>query len=295
MRVFRTVVDAGGFSAAAHSLHVSQSTVSQVVGQLEQRLGVQLLHRSTRGHRLTDEGARYYAAAGQVLDDVDAAETLVAGAAREPEGDVRVTAPLAFGADQIVPLLPAFMAAHPRVRLHLSLSDSMANLIEEQIDVAIRMGQLPSSSLAARQLCPLRRLVVATPAYLAQHGHPARPQDLLQHNCLLWHSEREHLNRWPFRVDGTALELPVRGSFRSSDGLALFHMCTAGVGVMRLAEHLALPAIRRGELMPLLQDFQAGDDGGIHAVFLPERRKLQRVRSLIDHLVGHFARPPWEA
>ena len=295
MRIFRAVVDTGGFSAAAHSLNISQSTVSHAVGQLEQRLGVQLLHRSTRGHRLTDEGSRYYAAAGQILDDVDAAEDLIAGAAREPMGDLRLTAPLAFGSDQIVPMLPAYMAAYPRLRVHLSLSDAMVNLVEDQIDVAIRMGQLPSSSLAARQLCRLRRIVVATPAYLSQHGQPAQPQDLLQHNCLLWHSEREHLNRWPFLEEGISTTLQVRGSFRSSDGLALFRMCMAGVGVMRLAEHLALPAIRRGELRPLLQHCQAGDDGGIHAVFLPERRQLARVRSLIDHLVAHFAQPPWEA
>lgn len=293
MRVFRAVVETGGFSSAAVALSASQSTVSHLVNQTEQRLGVQLLHRSTRGQRLTDEGARYYTAACRLLDDLDAAEASVATAGRLTEGDLRITAPLAFGTDQVVPLLPGFMASHPKLRLHLSLSDTIANLVEEQIDVAIRMGQLPSSSLAARRLCDLRRVVVATPAYLAQHGRPATPDDLLQHECLMWQGAREHLNRWPFQLDGDRREVAVRGRFRSGDGLALFRMCTAGVGVMRLAEHLALPAIRQGVLEPLLSPFLHADDGGIHAVFLPERTQLPRVRTFVDFLVERFASPPW--
>lgn len=293
MRVFRAVVDTGGFSSAANALTVSQSTVSHMVSQTEQRLGVQLLHRSTRGHRLTDEGERYYAAACRLLDELEAAEASVATAGRLTEGDLRITAPLAFGTDQIVPLLPGFMASHPKLRLHLSLSDTIANLVEEQIDVAVRMGQLPSSSLAARKLCDLRRVVVATPGYLARHGRPAQPDDLLQHECLLWQGAREHLNRWPFEVEGSRQEVAVRGRFRSGDGLALFRMCTAGVGIMRLAEHLALPAIRNGVLEPLLRFGEVADDGGIHAVFLPERKQLPRVRAFVDFLVERFEAPPW--
>lgn len=293
MRVFRAVVDTGGFSAAAHSLTISQSTVSHLVGQVERRLGVQLLQRSTRGHRLTDEGERYYAAACRLLEAMDAAEASVTAAGRVAEGDLRLTAPLAFGSDQVVPLLPAFMEAQPRLRLHLSLSDAMANLVEDRVDVAVRMGHLPSSSLAARRLCDLRRIVVATPGYLARRGRPSTPDDLQHHECLLWHGAREHLNRWPFRVDGERREVTARGRFRSSDGLALFRMCSDGVGVMRLAEHLALPAIRAGVLEPLLVPYQHADDGGIHAVFLPERTQLPRVRAFVDFLVERFRAPPW--
>lgn len=291
MRVFQAVVEAGGFTAAAHVLGVSQPFVSQSVRNLEQRLNVQLLHRSTRTQRLTPEGESFLASCRTVLASIEQAETQLRSA--EPAGDLRISAPRAFGADQIVPLLPGYLAAHPRVRLHLSLSDVLANLIEDNIDVAIRMGRLQDSSLMSRRLCKLQRIVVAAPAYVERHGAPVTPQDLHRHNCLMWEGPLDHLNHWPFLIGDRLQEVAISGSFRTSDGTALFQLCTAGVGIMRLAEHLALPALRGGQLVQLLPQYQAQDDTAIHAVFLPERQLVSRIRSFVNHLVEAFREPPW--
>ena len=293
MRVFKAVVDAGGFTAAAHVLGLSQPFVSQTITRLEDRLGVRLLHRSTRGRRLTGEGESFLASCRRILDDIEQAEAEISAARSQASGDLRISAPLAFGLDQVVPRLPDFLAQHPSVVIHLALSDSIANLIEENVDVAIRMGRLVDSTLRSRKLCDLQRVVVAAPRYLEAHGQPGRPQDLNGHNCLLWEGPLDHLNRWPFMEDGNLHTLQVKGNFQSTSGQTLFELCTAGVGIMRLAEHLALPAIRRGSLVSLLDRYRVHDDTAIHAVFLPEREVLPRTRSFVDYLVDVFATPPW--
>ena len=291
MRVFRAVVEAGGFTAAARVLGASQPFVSHCVGSLEQRLGVRLLHRSTRTQRLTAEGERYFASCRQVLDGVDQAEAQLRSV--EPSGELRVSAPQAFGLDQVVPALPRFLARYPKVALRLSLSDAPVSLIEDGFDVAIRMGQLQNSSLRSRKLCELQRIVVAAPAYLAAHGAPQAPGELARHDCLLWEAPLEHLNHWPFLVEGRLQKIAVHGRFRSSDGTTLFELCAAGTGLMRLAEHLALPAIRSGRLAPLLAGHQVRDDAAIHAVYLPERQLVPRIRAFIDYFVEVFRQPPW--
>jgi DNA-binding transcriptional LysR family regulator len=272
---------------------VSQPFVSQTITALEQRLGVHLLHRSTRGSRLTDEGERFLASCTEILDAIDQAEAQLLSDRGTTTGDLRVSAPLAFGMDQVVPRLPDFMAEYPHLTVHLSLSDSLANLIEDNIDVAVRMGQLRDSSLVSRKLCDLNRIVVASPEYCARHGEPSTPSDLAEHSCLLWDSPHAHLNRWPFLIDGAVQPVNVRGTLRSSDGLALFSLCVAGMGIMRCAEHLALPAIRSGRLVPLLGDYQAPSTTAIHAVFLPANRTIPKTRAFVDYLVDAFRNPPW--
>lgn len=293
MRLFKAVVDCGGFTAAAHALDVSQPFVSRSITRLERRLGVALLHRSTRGQRLTDEGRTYLAACNRIIDALDQVEGEIASARAEPSGELRVSAPLAFGMDQVVPRLPAFLAAHPQINFRLSLSDTLVNLIDDNIDVAIRMGRPADSALVSRKLCDLQRIVVAAPSYLAAQGRPARPQDLLRHNCLQWQGALDHLNRWPFVIEGRPQEITVRGRFHSSNGLTLFQLCLAGVGILRLAEHLAVPAIRAGTLVPLLTEYQARDDTMIHAVYLPERRLLPRIRAFVDYMADAFQKPAW--
>jgi DNA-binding transcriptional LysR family regulator len=293
MRVFKAVADTGGFTTAAHLLGVSQPFVSQSVTHLERRLGVQLLHRSTRTQRLTSEGESFLASCKRIIDEIDQAEMQIKSP--EPSGDLRVTAPLAFGMDQVVPKLPAFLEAYPKVRLHLSLSDALANLLEDNFDIAVRMGRLQDSSLMSRKLCYLQRIVVASPKYIEAHGIPVTPQGLDRHNCLMWQAPLDHLNRWPFIINGQRQEIPVSGSFRSSDGTTLFQLCVAGVGVMRLAEHLAIPAIKSKALVPILSDYQAPDDTAIHVLYLPERQVVPRIRAFVDYFIQVFRTPPWDA
>lgn len=293
MRVFLAVVDGGGFTAAARQLGVSQPFVSQSMQRLEERLGARLLHRTTRGHRLTTEGEDFVRGARRALAAIDEAEAGLAQSHASPGGHLRVSAPVAFGLDRVVPLLPAFLARHPAISLDLRLTDDSENLIDERIDVAIRMGRLPDSRLMHRRLCGLQRVVVAAPDLLRRHPAPRQPADLASMPCLAWDGAREHLNRWHFVVDGTPFVFRARSRFHSNDGMALYQMCLQGVGVMRLAEHLARPAIAEGRLVQLLADHTAEDDSAIYAVFLPDNRILPRLRVFIDHLAGAFRPEPW--
>ena len=294
MQVFQAVAESRGFTAAAYELEVSQPFVSQTVSRLEKRLGVKLLHRTTRQLRLTPEGEQYLDSARTIMRALEEAETSFTTSSDQPAGDLRVSAPLSFGTDQLLPLLPRFLSDHPQIKVRLSLNDSIVNMIEDNFDVCVRMGRLQNSTLIAQKLCDLRRIVVAAPAYLDRHGHPSTPQDLRDHNCLEWHGPHEHLNRWRFRMKDGIWEHIADGNFRSSNGLSMAEMCFAGVGVMRMAEHLALPAIRRGALVRLLTEFEDDDMAtAIHAVYLAERRVSPRLSHFIEFLVSSFRQPPW--
>ena len=293
MRIFKAVVECAGFTAAANLLGVSQPFVSQTLTSLERRLGVQLLHRSTRMHRLTTEGERFLASCNEILANVEEAEAQIRSS--DPAGDLRISAPHAFGMDRLVPALPGFIKKYPKLCVHFSLSDSNVNLIEDNFDVAVRMGRLQDSSLRSRKLCNLQRIVVAAPRYIADNGQPVTPQGLSRYACLTWGSPREHLNQWPFMINGRLEKIAVQGNFRSTDGTTLFQLCVAGMGIMRLAEHLAVPAIKRGDLVPLLSDYRAKDDTAIYAVYLSERQLVPRIRAFIDYFVDVFEEPPWQA
>lgn len=293
MRVFSAVIDAGGFTAASYVLDVSQSFVSQTVTNLERRLGVALLNRSTRSHRLTDEGQRFLTLCRVILEELEEGEAAIVSSRAQIRGVLRISAPLAFGLDQIVPRIPRFMKMHPDLEVRMALSDAVASLVEENLDVAIRMGSLDNSTLVSRKLCDLRRLVVAAPGYIDINGMPHQPEGLAVHNCLVWQGPQDHLNRWPFLVDSQLQEVIVRGNFGSDNGQTLFQLCLAGVGIMRCAEHLAVPAIQAGLLRPLLAQYQWRKDTAIHAVLIRERRTSPKVRAFVDYLVKEFSNPPW--
>ncbi|BDW86388.1 LysR family transcriptional regulator [Roseicyclus marinus] len=294
MRVFRAVVESGGFSTAARLLGASQPFVSQTIQRLEARLATKLLHRTTRGQRLTPAGERFLEAARHALDTVERAEATWQQEAAWLDGRLRVSAPIAFGLDRVTPLIPDFLARHPGLSLDLRLTDDHEDLIADGIDVAIRMGPLTDSTLRHRRLCRLSRLVVAAPSLVHRYGVPMTLDALGQMPMIAWDATREHLNRWNFVKDGTQLSFHARSRFRGNQGMSLFQMCLAGVGVMRVAEHLARPAIREGRLVELLPDHVPSDDTAIQAVFLPERDIVPRIRSLVDMLVDAFRAPDWE-
>lgn len=293
MRVFKAVAELGGFTAAAQALAATQPFVSRTVKNLEARLGITLLRRSTRHLSLTSEGEHFLASTNKLLGELDAIEAGVSNWRAEVSGQIRVTAPTNFGVDQIVPLLPGFMSMHPGVRINLSLSDTVVDLLDGRFDVAVRMGRLQDSLLVSRKLTNLQRIVVASPGYIRAKGKPRHPSELAQHNCLRWDAPLDHLNVWPFMIDGTPTSVQVMGNFQCISGVASASMCMADVGIGRMAEHLALPAIRRGDLVALLQEFQSVDDLGIYAVFLRERLIHPRIRAFVDYLVDCFKNPPW--
>ncbi|MDG3041778.1 LysR family transcriptional regulator [Roseicyclus marinus] len=294
MRVFRALVESGSFSSAARVLGASQPFVSQTIQRLEARLETKLLHRTTRGQRMTPAGERFFEAARHALDTLEQAEATWQIEAAQIAGRLRVSAPIAFGLDRVTPLMREFLSRHPGLSLDLRLTDDHEDLIADGIDVAIRMGPLTDSTLHHRRLCRLRRLVVAAPSLVQNGEPPATLDDLARMPMLAWDVTREHLNRWRFLKNGERLTFHAQSRFRSNQGMSLFQMCLDGVGVMRVAEHLARPAIRDGRLTELLPDHAPADDTAIQAVFLPDRDMVPRLRSFVDMLVEAFRKPDWE-
>lgn len=293
MRVFVAVTEAGGFTPAAHGLGASQPFVSQTLQRLEKRLGCKLLNRTTRGHKLTPEGEIFLNAARRAIREVEAAEAELQKDDEFISGSLRVSAPIAFGLDRITPLVPSFLSRFPQLSLDLRLTDDTENLIEDRIDVAIRMGRLSDSGLIHRRLCGLQRIVVAAPDLIERYGVPGAPADLERLPCVAWDGGRNHLNRWNFVVDGNPVTFRVESRFSSNQGMSLYQMCLAGLGVMRVAEHLARPAIADGRLVQLLEPFTETDDQSINAVFLPDRHLVPRIRAFIDFMIEAFRSPLW--
>lgn len=284
METFVEVVDRGGFSAAARALGMTPSAVSKLVGRLEVRLGIQLVHRSTRKLQLTVEGREFYERSVRVLADMDEAERC-AGSGAAPRGRVSINASVSFGSHVLIPLLPQLLERHPELRVDVVLTDRVVDLMDERADIAIRWGRLPSSDLVARPLGQTAQAIVASPAYLARHGTPRTPQELALHSRLGW-SYRRNVADWPLRVDGKLVHIAVSGIVRASDGEALRHLALAGAGIARLSLYHLGDDLDAGRLVELLDDFNPRDIEPIHAVYLGKVGRLpSRVRAVLDFLV----------
>jgi len=293
MEAFCAVVDAGGFAAAAKRLSLSQSAISKALSALEQRLGVSLLNRTTRGQSISLEGERYLANCRQVLELIESSEDDLTAKKTGAFGLLKISVPVSFGLDQISPILPIFLAENPGVKIELSVTDRIENLIDGKIDVAIRMGELEDSSLISRKLCGLDRIIVASPSYLNNKAAPMHPEELSRHNCLLWKGNAHHLNKWPFFEGSSHLAVRIDGNFLSNNGMALVAACLDGVGIMRMAEHVAAPLLRSGKLVQLLADYQRPDNQEIHIVFQRKKQNLTRVRNFVDFCVKEFQTLSW--
>lgn len=295
MEAFVRVVNAGSFSAAARAMKLSPSAVSKLMSRIEGQLGVRLIDRSTRQFRLTPEGELYYKRCVKIVADIEEAEHAVTQHLIQPRGRLRVNSTIGIGIHRILPLMPEFLSCFPHIELDLSLSDKVVDLVEEQVEVAIRVGPLQDSSLVARKICESRRVVVASPDYLARNGTPRHPKDLLSHNCLTYNL-RPSLNEWPFMIDGNVRPIAVKGSFCGDNGETLRHMAVAGGGIARLGWFQVGEDVRQGRLVPLLEGFHAGELQGVYAVFFGARHTSARVRCFVDFLVDKLGRSrPWLA
>ena len=293
MEVFVRVVESGGLSAAARALKLTPSAVSKLMSRLEARLGARLLNRSTRKLQLTPEGAGFYARSVQVLADIAEAEReVLAGAA--PRGRVRVNSVVDIGRNLLLPLVPGFLERHPEVTLDIVLTDQVVDLLDEQADVAIRVGDLRSSSLTARKLGESRAVVVASPEYLARRGTPTRLEDLARHHQMDFTFTRSVRN-WPFRLpSGEVVYMPGVGGVQLGDGESVRRLALAGGGLARLSVFSAAADIKAGRLVAVLEDFNPGDKLQLHAVFLGAGGRLPaRVRALIDYLAANMRLPTW--
>lgn len=294
MTAFVRSVDTGSFSAAARELKLTPSALSKLVTRLEDRLGARLLQRTTRRLHLTPEGEAFYLRARRILADMAEAETEVTQSASRPQGLLRLHCGSAFGMHQLAPAIPYFLESHPGVHLDITISDQPLGAVEEGIDLAIRIGPLDESSMVARRICNLQRVICAAPSYLAKYGTPTTPDDLYQHNCL-WITSLPVLRRWPFdTVEGIRV-VHIDGNVVANNAETVVQLAVAGVGITRLTDVIVGDAIQRGELVPILTDWHHVEPVPLYATYPSGRHLSPKVRAMVDFLVERFAGTPWRS
>ncbi|MFC4158806.1 LysR family transcriptional regulator [Chitinimonas lacunae] len=283
MRALVEAVRCGGLAAAGRKLGLSRSQVSKQILDLEARLGARLLQRNQRSLAPTEAGAAYLERALDVLALVEEAEATVASLQAEPAGLLRINAPMSFGTIRLAPLLPQFRLRHPRTELSVRLDDRHLDPLEHGFDVTVRVTAPTDVNLAARKLCEVRRILCASPAYLAARGEPARPADLREHDCLPYALAPFGL-QWTFRRDGVDEAVTVSGPFSANNGETLREAALAGLGVAMLPDFLVEREIAAGRLQALLP---AWSPPGIaaYALYVPDRRLPRKTRAFIDFLV----------
>lgn len=293
MAVFARVVDDGGFSAAARRLGLSKSAVSKQVAALEDRLGARLLNRTTRRMSLTEAGAALIARCRRVLAEAEAAADAVGVLQGAPAGVLRVAAPMTFGTMHLAPAIPAFLERHPAVSVDLSLNDRMVDLVEEGFDVALRIARLANSSLMARKLAPMRRVMAASPDYLARRGVPVGLADLAGHDCLSY-SYIVAGDEWRFTGPDGEQSVQPSGRLRANNGEVLREAALAGSGIAVLPTFIAGPDLAAGRLVQVLPDYD-NRSSAVYAVWPSGRHPSPKLRAFIDFLAERFGpRPYWE-
>lgn len=296
LTVFVRVVDAGGFTAAAREMGVSKSAISKQVAGLEERLGARLLNRTTRRLSLTDAGATLYERALRILAEAEEAEAAVSQLSSAPRGLLRINAPVTFGIGHLGPLLPAFMELYPDLSLEVVVNDRMVDLVEEGFDVAVRIADLPDSSLIAKRLCCSRRVVVASPDYVARRGAPRHPEDLANHELVMY---AYTLRGTEWRLTGpegrTASIRADNSRLKANNGDLLRMAVNSGHGVAIMPTFVVGDDLASGRLVRLLPDWQ-DESGGVYAVWPHARFVPAKVRAFVDFLAEKMAgTPPWEA
>lgn len=287
---FVAIVQRGSLTAAAANEGVAPAMMGRRMDTLEKRLGVKLLVRTTRKLTLTHEGSAFLENCTRLLADLASAEASVSAGGVKASGHVRITAPGGFGRRHVAPLLPQFLALHPEVSLSLNLSDRIIDMVNEGYDCAVRVGDMPDSSLISVRLADNRRRCVAAPAYLARAGTPQQPLELMRHECLTLSSEASQSRGWAFRIDGTVQHLRPPGRLDCSDGQVLHAWCLQGLGIAWRSTWEVEADLRSGRLVSVLDD-HAAPPNGIYAV-LPHVRHLPlRVRLWVDFLKHSYSAP----
>lgn len=287
MRTFAAAVETGSFTAAAERLGISKKLVSKYVGQLEDRLKVKLLHRTTRQLSLSEVGERYYAECLEVLERFDVLEAGVKKGVSEVTGELRVSAPASFGELYVQPLLMEFQADHPDLSVNTRLSDRYVDLAEEGFDLAIRIGSLSDTSMIARRLARTELWAVAAPGYLDVAGRPSVPQDLIGHACIRDTNLRSGA-AWPFQIDGVSRKIPVPNSFAVNSATASRDLAIAGRGITLCPDYAVARDLAAGRLERVLSDFPSLDLD-IHVIYLDARYMPPRVRAFINFLTLRFS------
>ena len=287
---FVAVVEHESFTGAADALGVSKSHVSKQVSALEDHLGTRLLNRSTRRMSLTDVGRAYYERCAAALADLEEAELAVTQHHSTPRGVLRLSVPMSFGVQYLSPLIAEFGARWPDVRIDVELTDRVVNILDEGIDLAVRIGQLADSSLIARRIAWVHGYLVASPAYLAERGAPEHPDDLRDHDCLVYEYQGPS---WTFTRDDESITVRVDGRVRSNNGEVLVDAARRGLGIAWMPDFLSCDALSSGDVVPLLPDWSSRRLG-VWAVYPHNRHLSAKVRLFVDLLAEAFGDvPPW--
>ena len=290
MRLFNRVVETGSFTDAGKAAGVAQSTVSKEISALEARLGTQLVRRSPRGMTITDAGRQLYDSSLRILAELEQAETLIRSGHASPTGRIRLAAPAVISSRLIAPNMGEFMNRYPDLSIDMEVSERYVSLIEEGIDVAIRIGSLSDSGLVARQIGALRPIVVASPSYIAAHGEPQSPEDLAAHHCLpyLFEGTSRH---WRFRGDQGIFTVAPRSRLRTNDAASVRAAAIGGLGLAQGPTWMFSGDLDEGRLRAVLTGFR-GDTVPIHAVISAGRRSTAGTRAFIEFMIECIDREP---
>jgi DNA-binding transcriptional LysR family regulator len=294
MGIFVRVIDRGSFAAAASDLGLSPSAVSKLITRLESRLGVRLLTRTTRRLALTAEGEVFLDRSRKILDAIEAAESEIASGRRASQGHLRVHAFPTFAVDHLSAVLPEFLARYPRITFEFLVTNRVVDLVDDNIDVAFRVGPLNESSFAGRKIADLTQVVCASPAYLARHGKPVQPHDLSQHACLTL-SHVPEARTWSFNLGGETVKVDVKGPVVADSAHMLLRLAINGAGIIRFGDIIVAQAIRDGRLIPLLEDLQQPESFPLWAIFPTGRQRTPRVKAFLEFLTERFGEAPWRA
>ena len=298
MRLFLTVVKNGSLSGAGRQMGLSPASVSRQISALEDDLGVRLLNRTSRRLSLTEAGQVYLERAERLIQDMDELRDAVGQLAVRPRGSLRVQSRISLGTQYVAPLIPAFLAKYPDLKIDLWLTDNDLDLVEHGIDLAIRTGDIADTTLVGRRLASSPRVICASPEYWAIHGKPATPEEIRAHNCLTYRYEfGAPAALWQFRTDkGQFTNLQVSGNFQTNNGEALRVAALSGLGVALLPAWTVKDHLKSGTLERVLPDFEttvSDLDFGIYAVYLSRRNLSVKTRLFIDHLVAEFGKREW--
>ena len=286
IRAFIGVVEEGSFTAAAEQMAMSVSLVSKYIAQLETRLGVRLLNRTTRSLTLTEIGEIYYEKSQQVLEGFDELEKVIKDKRASPCGNLVISAPQTFGEMFLSPLIEEFLKKYPDITVDLQLSDRLVNLVDETIDVSIRIAELPDSNMIARYLDSARIVCCVSPEYLKQHPVPAHPSDLLSHECILDKNFKE-ANKWPFLVNGERTTIKVNGRLAVNSARTTRDMVLAGRGVALIPLYAIDNDIKEGRIKIILEQYEAFDLG-VYIIYLDRHHLAAKIRAFVDFVSMKF-------
>lgn len=289
-RAFVQVVESGSFSAAARHLNTSVTSVARQVSNLEAMLGTRLLNRTTRKQSLTEVGQFYYSKLTDILRQVENVKREVSSYQQTVKGCLRVNLRISVGSQVIVPALPRFLSQHPDLKFDITLTDERTDLVAEGIDVAVWLGSLQDSSMIARRLGPGRRVMCASPDYLARCGAPKVPQDLTKHNCLVYRA-KDYDPVWRLKKNGKRIDVPVSGNLQTDSSAVLLTSAINGLGLVILQQLMARDAIGKGELVSVLSDYEVSpteSETALYVVYPHSRRISPKTRAFVDFLVALF-------